>query len=378
MFRTWVGGSGFVLNGELEAHDGALTLRTREFHLSSVCFDDAVDDWNHVGSSGVLSTVGDLYRWHRALLGDSLLSASAKARMYTPVANGYGYGWYISETDRGLLVEHDGGSSRGSGGDFARYLDEDLTLVVLSNRDAEYMLFGARLVEMITRIVFGEEIEPPPAVPADGAVVGKGFAGEYRFADGSSVAVQEVGSLLELRGTGQHSVAALLALSEEEAASHAAVNARTAEILSSVVAGEYSALEAASSERVGPGLRSLFENLADSLGGPTGFTVAGTAPPTGVEAAEHMTLFRVDYPSRSNSFRFYWGAGRIVALGGAGLSEPVRLRALLTGEGEALGYHVSTARSTRFRVRNGADGHPSGLDFGERFGVALRVADDAP
>jgi len=49
-----------------------------------------------------------------------------------------------------------------------------------------------------------------------------------------------------------------------------------------------------------------------------------------------------------------------------------------SGEGEALGYHVSTARSTRFRVRGGADGRPSGLDFGERFGVALRVADDAP
>ena len=63
--------------------------------------EDPSDDWNHVGSGRVLSTTGDLFRWHQALLGDGILSQEARTKMYTPVANGYGYGWYISETDLG-------------------------------------------------------------------------------------------------------------------------------------------------------------------------------------------------------------------------------------------------------------------------------------
>lgn len=334
-------------------------------------------DWNHVGSGDILSTTGDLYRWHHALLGNEVLSEEAKEKMYTPVANGYGYGWFVSEGDHGLLIEHDGGSSRGSGGDFARYVDEGVTIVVLSNRDAEYMLFGARLMEKITEIAFGGSVSPPPELAAGGPETpGEEYAGDYRFADGTDVRVAVAGSLLEFRGIGQRSVAGLLDFSEAEAAGHERMNERTAELLSGVVVGDYALLSTVSRGSMGTRLEEMFGRLSTSLGNPTGFAVMGTVPPTGVEAAEYMTLFTVSYPDRPRSFRFYWRGGEVIALGGGGLSEPVRVRAVAADRDEFLGYHVSTGRSARLRFQRDSRGRVVGIDFGDSVGVAGKV--DSP
>lgn len=40
--------------------------------------------WNLRGNGGVLSTTGDLYKWHQALEGEAILSKEAKAKMFTP------------------------------------------------------------------------------------------------------------------------------------------------------------------------------------------------------------------------------------------------------------------------------------------------------
>ena len=59
---------------------------------------------------GILSTANDMYRWHRALLGDSVLSRSSRMDVRTPFANeGYGdsfysYGCAIFETSVGGLL----------------------------------------------------------------------------------------------------------------------------------------------------------------------------------------------------------------------------------------------------------------------------------
>jgi CubicO group peptidase (beta-lactamase class C family) len=63
-----------------------------------------------------LSTVGDLDRWHRALLDEKVLSKEAKAKYQTPhITEGllssspYGYGWSIGKTPHGTrLIEHNG------------------------------------------------------------------------------------------------------------------------------------------------------------------------------------------------------------------------------------------------------------------------------
>ncbi|QFY15010.1 serine hydrolase [Nonomuraea phyllanthi] len=92
--------------------------------------------WNLRGNGGMLSTARDLLRWHRALSGDTVLSAAARRELFTPYVrmpdsdDSYGYGWVIS--DDGRIVSHDGGDTW-SLADYARSPDGGVMVFWISN-----------------------------------------------------------------------------------------------------------------------------------------------------------------------------------------------------------------------------------------------------
>lgn len=124
--------------------------------------------WNLRGNGGVLSTTGDLYKWHQALEGEAILSKEAKAKMFTPHvpedeegSSHYGYGWAVSKTMRGTrLIAHNGGNGIFNA-DFRRYLDDGVVLITGSNR-ADFRSIPA--VGQITRLIFNADYSSPPAV----------------------------------------------------------------------------------------------------------------------------------------------------------------------------------------------------------------------
>ena len=73
--------------------------------------------WNLRGNGGMLSTARDMFRWHHALTGDAILSASARDKLFTPHVRmpasdeSYAYGWSVRDTDDGRIAWHDGGNS---------------------------------------------------------------------------------------------------------------------------------------------------------------------------------------------------------------------------------------------------------------------------
>ena len=69
--------------------------------------------WNLIGNGGILSTTGDMYKWHQALMGNEVLSEEARAKLYTPYLDDYAYGWDVLDTDRGTLIQHDGAEHAG-------------------------------------------------------------------------------------------------------------------------------------------------------------------------------------------------------------------------------------------------------------------------
>ncbi|WP_157521813.1 serine hydrolase domain-containing protein [Herbidospora cretacea] len=97
--------------------------------------------WYLRGNGGMLSTARDMYRWHRALEGDRVLSRRAKKELFTPRVLVdrksklyYGYGWGVfPRTEHGRVVEHDGGNDW-SYGDFARFLDRDVMVFWITNQ----------------------------------------------------------------------------------------------------------------------------------------------------------------------------------------------------------------------------------------------------
>jgi CubicO group peptidase (beta-lactamase class C family) len=116
--------------------------------------------WVHRSyGGGVYSTVEDMHLWGRAFLSDKLLPRRAVDAALTPVKGNYGYGWFIFDKTKHRFVMH-GGGIPGSGLTFAVYPDDKVVIVVASNLDTAPT---GRIHDDLSKILFGEKYEPPPA-----------------------------------------------------------------------------------------------------------------------------------------------------------------------------------------------------------------------
>ena len=100
-------------------------------------------DW-HVSTiyaaGGFYSTVGDLFKWDQALYSEQLVSKETLDRIFASSSatnygsTKYGYGWYITEASGHKSIEHNGQTS-GFLSQLARYPNDQVTIIVLSNFD---------------------------------------------------------------------------------------------------------------------------------------------------------------------------------------------------------------------------------------------------
>lgn len=116
------------------------------------------------GNGGILSTTGDMYGWHLALLSEKILSKAAKEKLYHPKLRPgenenpyYAYGWDILKTPRNTIVTRHNGTNRVFYADFHRFIDEGITIIFLSNRAHLDFL---RTNRFISRIVFDPSFVP--------------------------------------------------------------------------------------------------------------------------------------------------------------------------------------------------------------------------
>ncbi|MFI5218558.1 MAG: serine hydrolase [Bacteroidia bacterium] len=104
-------------------------------------WDGTAPFWHLKGNGGILSTTEDMYKWHKALMGEKILSKEAKDKLYHPKIRAtenynsiYGYGWDVFQTNRNTRRIWHNGSNRIFYADFMRYIDENVTLIMLSNK----------------------------------------------------------------------------------------------------------------------------------------------------------------------------------------------------------------------------------------------------
>ena len=113
------------------------------------------------GNGGVLSTAEDMYKWHVALLGEKILSEYAKQSFYKKhmregvnASSFYGYGWAIFPTSRDTeLIAHNGGNGIFFA-DFLSYLDEKVTIIILTNEAGRS---NDMIASDIARIIFKQD-----------------------------------------------------------------------------------------------------------------------------------------------------------------------------------------------------------------------------
>jgi CubicO group peptidase (beta-lactamase class C family) len=174
MTATGVDAAGYTWDGQ--------TYRNAEFV-----------DMSNVGGAGVLySTVGDMYKWDRALYSDKLLSTAAREAFFTPrVSKGegqsYAFGWVIVATPEHTLAEHSGGING-----FVTYAIRDpatqLYVVMLSNVENPA---AQEVAQGLAAIAYGEPYDMPgqlPAVEVNPAVLQK-YAGSYQVSANMTVTI---------------------------------------------------------------------------------------------------------------------------------------------------------------------------------------------
>jgi hypothetical protein len=100
--------------------------------------------WTRRASGGMLSTAIDLFAWHMALLGNEILDEKSKKQYYYPEPvvqlrgnSSSGYGWLIVKSVYNTEVIAHNGWNGMFFADFLRYIKEDITIIVLSNRFRE-------------------------------------------------------------------------------------------------------------------------------------------------------------------------------------------------------------------------------------------------
>ena len=94
-----------------------------------------------LGNGGILSTSEDMFKWHKSLMTENVLSKEAKEKLYHPSIRAnenskaiYAYGWDVSKTNRNTFRVWHNGTNNIFYADFMRFIEEKTTLVLMSNK----------------------------------------------------------------------------------------------------------------------------------------------------------------------------------------------------------------------------------------------------
>ncbi|HXB55672.1 MAG TPA: serine hydrolase domain-containing protein [Vicinamibacteria bacterium] len=270
--------------------------------------------WHLRGNGGINSTIGDMYRWHQALLGDTVLSAESRRKAFTPyVREGddadsfYGYGWALFKSPRGTnIVTHNGGNGIFTA-EMIRFVDEGVVVYGAANDSA----FAAwEQTPRLAALLFGGTVEVPPAVVALPGPALEELVGHYTVPSGSGFDLQKHGGGLLALPDGQEAVNALAAVRPQSQARYATVAANTQTLLERIVAGRTSTADGDSawdvSEEMYRREQARRQRLESDLGRLKAAHVLGTLP---APEGRGRVIARLDFAKGSRYLRCLWGPG---------------------------------------------------------------------
>ncbi|MER2008205.1 MAG: serine hydrolase domain-containing protein [Psychrobacillus sp.] len=115
-----------------------------------------------LGAYGLYSTTADLFRWSQALMSFQILNEELTLRMLTPNLGSYASGWIVSDK-LGRKCMHHSGDISGFVCNFLRFIDEQVTIIFLSNMGVTPV---THITQEMAKIIFDEHVSlPMPTLP---------------------------------------------------------------------------------------------------------------------------------------------------------------------------------------------------------------------
>lgn len=159
------------------------------------------------GAGSMYSTVEDLYRWDSALKTEKLVKQQTLDQIFKehiPMYEtaSYGYGWMIADTAIGKEILH-GGNTFGFTANIARYIDKDLTIIILTNNG---YYDATALTDNLTKITFNEDYEMPEIlkeIEIKDKDLYDNYVGKYNFISNTNLDIIKKDNKLYAQVTGQ-------------------------------------------------------------------------------------------------------------------------------------------------------------------------------
>jgi len=163
---------------------------------------------NTTADGSLYLTVLDMARWDAALYTEKLLKRSSFDQIWTPVKlnNGltrpYGFGWAFADVRGHKIIEH-GGAWQGFTSHIARYIDDKLTIIVMTNRAGA----NPGLIAHGIAGLYNPDLAPAERKEAqvDPKVLDE-YVGEYELAPGLIMNITRDADKLWVQATGEPKV----------------------------------------------------------------------------------------------------------------------------------------------------------------------------
>lgn len=162
-----------------------------------------VDSTIAYSAGSMFSTVGDLYKWERAITANKILKPEAWKRTFTPVKNNYGYGWTIDTAFGKTFTAHSGGI-HGFTSYLIRFPQDEAAVILLSNASSPSL---GKLARNIAAIALNQPYEMPVtnvAIQVDTSIL-QSYIGAYQLAPSFIIDVTLKNGQLFGQATGQPS-----------------------------------------------------------------------------------------------------------------------------------------------------------------------------
>ena len=163
---------------------------------------------NTTADGSLYLTVLDMAKWDAALYTEKLLKKSSFDQIWTPVKlnNGltrpYGFGWAFADVRGHKLIEH-GGAWQGFTSHIARYVDDKLTVIVMTNRAGA----NPGLIAHGIAGLYNPDLAPAERKEAQvDPKVFDDYVGEYEIAPGVTMNITRDADKLWVQATGQRRV----------------------------------------------------------------------------------------------------------------------------------------------------------------------------
>ena len=143
-----------------------------------------VDSSYSFAAGAIYSTVGDLYRYNKALQAGKLISPASMKKAFTPVLQQYGYGWSIDSVPPMRVIEHQG-STPGFLSILAMVPETKTCIILLSNSRDQDVSLPDTYMGLLKMLMGWPYVLPRLAIPlgTDSLVA---YTGDYELTDNRS------------------------------------------------------------------------------------------------------------------------------------------------------------------------------------------------